>query len=745
MPKSLLVVESPAKARTLSKYLGSDFQVSATVGHIKDLPQNQIGVNVEKGFQPSYRLIRGKSKVVERLRQAADGVDAIYLASDPDREGEAIAWHVAQEIAKGKSKEELPKFYRVLLHEITRSGVKRALDAAGKLDKRRYESQLARRILDRLVGYELSPLLWRKVSGGLSAGRVQSVAVALVVDREREIQGFDAHEYWVIRAQLSSTEPPEFSARLVRIGDDKAEVGSEEQAKPLLDQLRKAKYHITKVVREEKKRYALPPYITSTLQQDAHRLYRFSAKKTMSIAQRLYEGVDMAGDGTHGLITYMRTDSLRVSNDAIGAARGFVESNYGKQYLPSKPNFYKNKKSAQDAHEAIRPTSTNFPPDKVKQFVDRDSFRLYRLIWNRFLASQMVPARYDVTVATIMADDKWTFEATGRVLLFDGFLKVFKAEAQENGDEPPLPPLEKGKDLNLLSVDGEQNFTQPPPRFTEGTLVKELEKQGIGRPSTYATILSTVQEKNYVFKEKARFKPSELGYVVTDLLRENFPNVMNAKFTAKMEEALDRIEEGDAVRQDILKPFWEKFALSLETAKTDMRNVKQQPQTTELKCTRCESNMVIRFGKNGAFLACSAFPDCRTTLAFFRDDRGVPVVVEEQVAEEKCENCKGDMVLKDGRYGRFWACSDYPKCKTTRPFSTGLACPKDGCEGTLVEKKSKKRATFYRCSASPTCEFVLFGRPKETECSSCGNAYMEEKGRGKQKTLRCPKCGHTER
>jgi len=680
--------------------------------------------------------------VVQAIREAAIGVDAVYLASDPDREGEAIAWHVFEEISRGKPPESLPRFFRVLLHEITRTGLRKALDSAGELDRDRYESQLARRILDRLVGYELSPLLWKKVTGGLSAGRVQSVAVALVVDREREVLAFVPQEYWIIRARLVGDNPPEFEARLVRIDGNKAQVTDEATARPLIERLRNGAWRVLSVEREEKRRFAPPPFITSTLQQDAFRLFRFSAKKTMSLAQRLYEGMEMGDMGAHGLITYMRTDSTRLADEAVSGVRKFIEEQFGPSYLPDSPIRYKNKKSAQDAHEAIRPTSLEFQPDKVASFLDKDELKLYRLIWNRFVACQMAPARFDVTVATISAEERWIFEATGKVLLFDGYLKLYlDDDAQEDGNDR-LPPLRPEETLKLLSLDGEQQFTQPPPRFTEGTLVKELERRGIGRPSTYATILSTIQDKNYVDRDKGKFRPTDLGFVVTDLLRENFADIIDVGFTAQMEEELDRIEEGNALRPDVLSSFWGKFKVELDTAKTQMKSVKREPEKTDVICPKCSSPMVVRFGRKGSFLACSAFPECKTTLAFQRSEDGRLQVIQERISDEKCDLCGAQMVLREGRFGRFWACSDYPKCKGTRPYSTGFPCPKEGCAGTLVEKKSKKNSTYYRCSRSPECEHVSFGRPKPVPCPSCNNPYMEEKGRGKAKSLRCPRCGH---
>lgn len=746
MGKALLVVESPAKARTISKYLGRGFTVQATVGHIKDLPQSTLGVDIEKDFEISMRTIKGKARVLQSLKDAASGATAIYLAADPDREGEAIAWHVAEEVKKTlKDRADEVPIYRILLHEITKKGITRALQEPGVLNKERYESQLARRTLDRLVGYELSPLLWRKVTKGLSAGRVQSVAVALIVDREREVLAFVPQEYWTFKATLSGSNPPPFEAKLMRISGSKAVVENEGQARPLEEILRQASYRVQGLERDEKKRYAPPPFITSTLQQDAFRLLRFSTKKTMSLAQRLYEGVDLGEMGTHGLITYMRTDSTRISDDAIGEVREHIEQDFGKDYLPPAPNRFKNRKSAQDAHEAIRPTNVRFTPDSVSSFLERDLGRLYKLIWNRFVACQMAPARFDVTTVTVLAGDRYEFEAAGRVLLFDGFLKVLSSQDREEG-EGALPALTVGEDLRLDDLKGEQNFTQPPPRFTEGTLVKELERLGIGRPSTYATILSTIQDKGYIGKDAGKFIPTELGFTVSDLLREGFPDVINAGFTAELEESLDRVEEGLTTRLELLKAFWEKFNLDLTKARESMRNIKKEPEKTDVNCPTCGAPMVVRFGKNGAFLACSTFPECRGTLPLQRDDKGnaVQVAPEQEVeGEEPCPTCGAAMRLREGRFGRFWACSTYPKCKGTRPYSTGCACPTEGCDGSLVEKRSKKGKTFYGCSKYPECKYVAFYPMRQTACPSCGFACMEERGRGKKKTLTCPKCKHT--
>jgi DNA topoisomerase-1 len=744
MSRSLLVVESPAKAKTLSKYLGRSFVVKATIGHIKDLPEDRIGVDVEKEFAVSLRISKGKAKVVQGIKDAAEEAQTVYLAADPDREGEAIAWHVFEEIQKVGKGKQAPTVFRILLHEITKKGVEQALALAGPLNRPKYESQLARRVLDRLVGYELSPLLWKKVSKGLSAGRVQSVSVGLVVDREREILAFVPQEYWVFRATLEGKNPPPFEARLVRIKGKKATVADEQTATPLRELLRGLPYKVVDLIREEKKRYAPPPFITSTLQQDAFRLYRFSTKKTMTLAQRLYEGVDLGEEGLHGLITYMRTDSVRISDDALAEVRDYIAGSYGKEYVPSSPNRFKNRKSAQDAHEGIRPTSMRFDPGIVAKFVDPDMLRLYRLIWNRFVASQMTPARFDVTTARILAGELHEFEASGRVPLFDGFLRVSGPMDTENG-ESNLPELTVGEPLTLLDLTGEQNFTQPPSRFTEGTLVKEMERLGIGRPSTYASILTTIQEKGYVGKDSSRFQPTELGFVVTDLLREGFPDILDSGFTAELEEDLDRIEEGTTTRLELLTRFYDKFRKDMDAAKESMRSVKREPEKTDVLCPACQANMVIRFGRTGAFLACSTFPACRTTLPFRRDDKGA---IAAEVPEKKetglpCPLCESEMVLREGRFGRFWACSKYPACKGTRPYSTGCPCPEEGCTGSLSEKRSKKGKMFYGCTAYPTCKFVAFNAVVARKCPECGFGGMEQVGRGKQKSLRCLKCKHT--
>ncbi len=739
MGKSLLIVESPAKARTLKGYLGKDFRVEASVGHVKDLPKNELGVDVEAGFQPRYSVIRGKGKVLQRLKQAAREADVVYLAPDPDREGEAIAWHIAEEIRPKRGEKPI---YRVMIHEITRKGVQEALRRPGPLDPNRYNAQQARRILDRLVGYQISPILWDKVRRGLSAGRVQSVALRLVVEREREIRAFRPEEYWVVEADLEGSAPPPFRARLRRIAGKPARIGNRDQAEAVREELAGAAFRLVRVERKERRRNPSPPFITSTLQREAFRKLRFSARKTMTLAQRLYEGVDVEGQPV-GLITYMRTDSTRLSDEAVAACRAFIRSRFGPNYLPDRPNVYRARKGAQDAHEAIRPTSMEYPPERVQPFLDPDAFRLYKLIWDRFVACQMQPALFDETAFEIEAG-LFGFRATGTVMRFPGFMAVYV----EGTDEPPeegeqadgrLPDLPEGEVLRCLRLDLQQKFTQPPPRYTESTLVKELEEKGIGRPSTYAQILSTLRDRGYVEVQNRRFVPTELGIIVNDLLVENFPQVMDVGFTAQMEAELDRVEEGKRDWRDLLKNFYAPFSRSVERASREMRNIKEIREPTDVACDRCGQPMVIRWGRNGFFLACSAYPQCRNTKGFERDADGSIRVVNGEPTGEPCPACGADLVIRTGRYGRFKACTRYPDCRYTAPVGSGVSCPRQGCGGELVEKRSKRGRTFYGCDRYPDCDYVVWDRPVPRECPECGHPFLVEKtGRGGAVTVRCP-------
>ena len=754
---TLVVVESPAKAKTIKKYLGAGYTVKASVGHIMDLPKTKIGVDIEHGFEPVYEVIAGKTKVVAELKAASKTADRILLATDPDREGEAISWHIREQLSKSKA----PAF-RVLFNEITKKAIWEAIGKPLQLNKPMYDAQQARRVLDRLVGYQISPILWDKVRRGISAGRVQSVAVRLVVEREAEIAAFNAVEYWSVEADLKAALPPQFRSKLIKLDGEKAELPNGEIARPLVDALKGLPFVVAKVDKKERRRNAPPPFITSKLQQEAANRLHFSAKKTMTLAQRLYEGVELGDEGQTALITYMRTDSVRLSPDAITAAREYIDGKYGKEYLPAEPVNFKTKKSAQDAHEAVRPTSIEYPPERVAPFLEKDMFRLYELIWNRFLACQMTPAVFDQTTADIEAQrdgagsgaaGTWkraTFRATGQILKFAGYLAVYGQQAV--GDTPPeeagaekmegddeekgdisrqLPPLEEGVALTLVEIIPEQHFTQPPPRFTEASLVKELEDKGIGRPSTYAAILATIQgkegqtDKAYAEKKENRFYPTELGKIVTELLLSAFPGVMDVQFTARMEESLDEVEEGRADWVQVLSDFYEPFKKTLASAKEQMRDVKREEKATDLVCEKCGSPMVIKWGRMGRFLACSGYPECKSTKDFIEED-GKIKVVEDIPTDEVCPTCGKSMVNKRGRFGRFLACSDYPTCKTTRPITLkGVPCP--DCGGGLAERKTRFGKSFFGCVKYPECKFAAWDKPIPGPCPQCGKAYLLSK------------------
>lgn len=750
MAKALVIVESPSKAKTIKKYLGDGYVVEASVGHVKDLPKNELGVEVDDHFKPKYVAIRGKSNVLKKIRDAAKAASVVYLAPDPDREGEAIAWHIREEIARQND-----NVQRITFNEITKKAVLQAIEHPRDLDQRLFESQQARRILDRLVGYEISPLLWDKVRRGLSAGRVQSVAVRLVVEREREIEAFKTEEYWTLEAKLGAGSPPQFGAKLTKIGKDKATIPDGERAAAILADLDGAGWKVASVQRKERRRSPAPPFITSKLQQEASRLYRFTAKRTMSIAQQLYEGVELGPEGQVALISYMRTDSTRLSDDSIAAARGFIEKAYGQGYLPQAPVHYKSKKGAQDAHEAIRPTSTDYPPEKVRKFLSEEQFRLYSLIWKRYIACQMNAAVFDSTTVDVEAQGRETpylFRASGSILKFDGYMAVYREtrdeDATEDEDENhPLPALTEGEALSLVEpLAPEQHFTQPPPRYSEASLIRELEEKGIGRPSTYASIISTILDKEYVERDKGRFRPTELGTIVTDLLVENFPRILSAQFTAQMEDELDSIEDGQVDWEAMLRTFWGAFKDALERAKQEMRDIKRQELPTDVDCEKCGAKMVIKFGKNGSFLGCSKYPDCKNTKEYVRDESGAIQVKAPETTEQACEKCGRPMVVKNGKFGRFLACSGYPECRHTMPIPVGVKCPREGCTGYLTEKLSKKGKTFYSCSNFPTCDYATWNRPIPDEaCPQCGFPFLgERKFRGRHDVV-CPneQCGFT--
>ena len=744
MSKALVIVESPAKARTIRKYLGPSYSVKASLGHVKDLPKSKMGVAVDRDFTPEYQVIPGKRKVLRDLVKSAEAADRIYLALDPDREGEAIAYHIAEELGVDPA-----RMSRVLFNEITRKGIAEGLDHPMPINVRRFESQQARRILDRLVGYEISPILWKKVRRGLSAGRVQSVALRLVVDREREIGAFAPKEYWKISAGLLGPKEPPFVARYWGTDGAKNDVCDGATAADIKAQLETSAYRVSSVERKERRRQAPPPLITSRLQQEMARRYRFTAKRTMMVAQQLYEGVDVGSEGTVGLITYMRTDSVRLSTDAVDEARAYILEVFGEASVPSKPNVFKSRKGAQDAHEAIRPTSVRYVPDEVGKYLSPDQRKLYRVVWERFVACQMKPAVYDQTSVSIEAG-RHTLRVSGSVLKFRGWLEATDDQGNgkngdaEGGEEETvdLPALTEGDGL-ALTTDGvttEQKFTQPPARFTEGTLIRELEERGIGRPSTYATILSTILERRYVLKDEGRLSPSELGDLVTDRLVRHFPRILDADFTASMEESLDKIEDGTQDWVALLGSFYTPFHKEVQVALKEMEDVRDMQVESSETCELCGKPMVVKWGRNGRFLACTGFPACRNTREL---ENGAPAAAPEPV-DVACSECGKPMVRKRGRFGDFLACSGYPACKATRSVPTGIACPKPGCTGELVERRTKTGRTFYGCSEykAKGCDFVVWGVPVKEPCPECGASFLvAAKRRGGGRELKCASAG----
>jgi DNA topoisomerase-1 len=748
MAKNLLIVESPAKARTLQKYLGADFQVKASVGHVMDLPKSKLGVDIEHDFAPEYQVLHGKKKIISELRAAAKGKENIFLAPDPDREGEAIAWHIAENLGKAHQK----NIRRVLFNEITKRSVQEAVRHPQDLDRNLYEAQQTRRILDRLVGYQISPLLWKKVRRGLSAGRVQSVTVRIICEREREIQAFQAKEYWSITARLEGRNPPAFSARLFRIGNDKLDaekfrVEDQAAADALVARLRTATWTVSRVERKERRRYPTPPFITSRLQQEASRKLGYAPNRTMRIAQRLYEGIELGEQGAVGLITYMRTDSTRIAPEALQQVRGFIAERFGKPYLPEHANSYPSKKGAQDAHEAIRPTSLEHPPESVARFLSKEELALYTLIWNRFVACQMVPAVFDQTTVDITAADT-LFRATGQIMKFDGFIRVYtegrdedrKEDDEDDESERQLPLLAEGESLRLHELLPEQHFTQPPPRFSQATLIKELEEKGIGRPSTYASIMATILNKEYVVEDKSkRLRPTPLGFLVTELLVDAFPDILNVEFTAGMEAQLDQIEEGKEQWVAAMHRFYTPFARDLEHAEERMRDVKRGGEPTDIACAACAAHMVIKWGRGGEFLACPNYPECKNTKNFTRDAEGTITIVEAEVIDEKCESCGKPLQVRFGRFGKFLGCTGYPECKTVRslirPVPTGVKCPDCG-QGEIMEKRSRGGKIFYSCNRYPACKFATWERPVPEPCPNCNAPFVVEKTTKRYGTVR---------
>jgi len=780
MSKPLIIVESPAKTRTLKNFLGGKYDVEASMGHVRDLPKRDLGVDVTNEFKPKYVVIPERASILSHLRGASGKAAQVYLATDPDREGEAIAWHLVQALGLRGAK-------RIAFNEITQGAVKEAMKHPRDVDQQLVDAQQARRVLDRLVGYKLSPLLWSKVKKNLSAGRVQSVAVRLICDREREIQAFVPEEYWSLTAELTKlTELKPFRAKLIEKDGKKIKLGSEGEANQVLADLEGATYIVREVGIREQKRHPAAPFITSTLQQEAARKLGFSNKMTMGVAQDLYEGVDLGPDGHVGLITYMRTDSTRISGEAIAEARELILADYGKDYLPDSPRQYKSKKSAQDAHEAIRPTSVSRKPEQVEQYLTKDQFRLYKLIWQRFLASQMESATLRVTTVDIAAKS-YTFRATSSVVEFPGFMALY-TEGRDNGngreedEEQVLPKLSKDEVLRLLGLAPKQHFTEPPPRYTQATLVKALEENGIGRPSTYAAIISTIQDRRYVALKERRFVPTELGFTVTDLLVKHFPDVMDVTFTAGMETRLDGIEEGDLAWVQVLDDFWGPFRESLESAKVNMEKVRLAPKESGEMCPNCGKPLVIRESRYGQFLGCSGYPKCKTVVSKALGDacpvpgcggqlvearpgsgryrcsnypncgfvsRGkVEPSAESENGEESraeaetdqtCPKCGKPLVRRRGKYGEFLGCSGYPKCRTivNVPNHVGVKCPVEGCDGEVMEKRSKKGAIFYGCSRYPECKFVSWDKPLDRRCPKCGSMLAEKMWRGKPQGVKC--------
>ncbi len=752
MAKPLIIVESPTKIKTLKKYVGKSYNVAASAGHIRDLPVKDLGIDVEDDFKAKYVNIKDKSKIIATLKKEANGTQEVFLAPDPDREGEAIAFHI-MDILKKKGR----KFHRVLIHELTKKGITEALEHPLEPDANKYDAQQARRKLDRLVGYQISPLLWQKVQRGLSAGRVQSVAVKIICDREREIRRFEPEEYWTITADLLAQAPPQFNAALVKIDGKKAKVTNGEQAAAIVSDLESGSFTVDEIKQKTVNRTPLPPFITSKLQQDAINRLRFSAKKTMIVAQQLYEGIEIGSGGPEGLITYMRTDSTRTAPEAAQEAQALISGTYGPEYALKSPRNFKNKNKAQDAHEAIRPTSVYNTPEKIRKFLNDDQFKLYDLIWKRFVASQMAQAQVDQKSILIKAADRYTFSLSGSTVKFDGFMRLYAAEEKtKDNDAQILPPVAEGEKLSCEKIHPKQHFTKPPPRFSEASLVKELEKNGIGRPSTYASILGVIREKGYVELVNRYFAPSELGFIVNDLLVASFPNLLDVSFTAQMETNLDDVESGALKELDLLKAFYGGFKQTLDDAKENMVSVKGVGVETGLSCPKCQSPVNIKIGRNGHFLACTAYPECDFTSNYTRDEKGTISIVEKIEDSEPvkdCPKCGKPMVQKDGRFGLFLACTGYPECKHTESLNqdssskdTGVPCPEKGCSGTIVEKKSKRGKVFFGCSNYPDCTFASWDKPVGESCPECGNAFMVEKETKRDgKFLKCPNrdCGHT--
>ncbi|MCP4231658.1 MAG: type I DNA topoisomerase [bacterium] len=750
MGKKLIIVESGAKATTIENILGEDYRVMSCKGHVKDLPKSKIGIDVESGFEPTYTSTDDQKKTLTALKKAAKGAELVYLATDPDREGEAISKHLLDELVDGH------QIQRITFNEITASAIKAAVKDPRELDMDLVYAQTARRVLDRLVGYQISPILWKKVARGLSAGRVQSVAVRLVVEREEEIEAFVPVEYWTLDAIFSGEAKVEFPARLVAIeGDDgklqkvRGEnnkkkydhiVSTVEEAEKIRDDIREQAYAITGIQRKDRKRSPRPSFITSSLQAMANRRFGYSGRRTMVIAQQLYEGIDLNGERA-GLITYMRTDSTRVASSAVNAARDHIQKDFGNAYLPDKPRFFKSRKGAQDAHEAIRPTSVGRTPKAIKKFLTADQYKLYDLIYRRFVASQMTEALFETTGVDIEGG-AYRFRANGSVMKFDGYLRLFPEDIE---DDVILPELRDDEKLELEEITPNQHFTKPPPRYNDASLVKELEKLGIGRPSTYAPIVSTIINRKYIERVSRAFYPTELGRFVNAMLVSAFPDILNVGFTARIEDELDRVEEGEMQWRDVLAEFYKPFEDDLATAEEKMDAVRDDArEETDVECDECGAMMIVKWGRFGKYLACEKAPECKNTKNFVRNEDGEVVIEEEPETDEVCENCGKPMTIKTGRYGKFLACTGYPDCKTTKPIlkKVDAKCPL--CGGQIIERKAgkgkMKGRTFYGCANYPECTFAAPDVPVPEPCPECDYKYLLKRKSG----LYCHNkdCGH---
>jgi DNA topoisomerase I len=739
---ALVIVESPTKAKTIGKYLGRGYDVKATIGHLRDLPTRELGVDVDNGFEPKYVTIKGKTKTLAELKKAAKTASTIYLATDPDREGEAIAWHVADQITPAKR---VP-VHRVLFEEITRDAVVAAMENPTAIDEKKVEAQQARRILDRLVGYKASPILWRTIKTGLSAGRVQTVALRLIVERERDIRAFKPQEYWTIEA-LCASGGQTFEASLAKIDGHKPVLGSEAEARAVVDAVRSLPFVVSKVEKRRRNKRPAAPFTTSTVQQEAAKKLGFSSRRTMRAAQDLYEGIEVGNEGAVGLITYMRTDSVRVAETAVASARELIQQQYGKRYLPDAPNVYSDRKNArvQGAHEAIRPTDVRRRPEEVQKFLEPDQFRLYQLIWQRFMASQMTPAQYDMTVVEFDLG-KYLFRATGSVMIFDGYHVLYtegreKEEGRQVEDLPPIPPLNQGDTVEVREITPSQHFTEPPPRFSEASLVKELERLGIGRPSTYSAIISTLSAREYVKVDQRRFFPTELGETVEKIMIGKFPEIFNVEFTSGMETELDRVEEGELGWQAVLQDFYGPFnkalgAVDMNALVTAAYGLSAEDIAKE-RCPKCGSQIELRTGRFGPYLACVKYKDTCDYVKSLKKAK-----TPDRPTDEKCHLCGSPMVIKTGRFGEFLACTTYPACKGTRAIPMGIKCPK--CDvGDLAERRTKRGKSFWGCVRYPACDFSTWNKPVPDTCPNCGFVGMEKKvSKAEGETRTCLKCKH---